>query len=278
MNIRWSVFPKFYKNLSPPALAALVREVGLDTTNVVIRDGYWVSAANLRTELPAFVKAMQAEGLTVRFATAGFEADDMLKDPAPVHLLAQNGITDFRMGYFRVRENDVRGSLDAARRTMEKIAGLCEKAGIRCVYQVHHGTLITNASSAYPLVKDLSPQFVGIELDPGNQTHEGWENPNRSALLLDDYLVAMGIKDTLLRRDPAKAGEPNKGWSRVWRPLDEGVTNWHEVVRALNAVNFHGTFVFMPFYHEKDPRAMTDGLKREVAYLRNVVAQVTTKK
>ena len=35
-----SIFPKFYKHLDVHGLATLVREVGLDTTNVIIRDGF----------------------------------------------------------------------------------------------------------------------------------------------------------------------------------------------------------------------------------------------
>ena len=278
MNIRWSIFPKFYRHLSPEQLAALVREVGLDTTNLVIRDGYWVTRAKLMAELPGFLETLRGEGLRVQFATAGFEPDEIESDPAPLRFLAEHGITEFRMGYFRAGGREVRAALDAARRRMETIATLCERANIRCVYQVHHGTLIPNASAAYPLVKDLDPRFVGVELDPGNQTFEGWENWDRSAHLLGKYLVALGVKDSTLSRDPAKAAQPNKGWTRRWCPLDEGVVNWYDVVRALRAADFGGTFVFMPFYDENDPAAMTTKLKREVAYLRRVVAEVEATK
>lgn len=71
MNLTFSLFPKYYQRLDVRGLAALVREVRLDTTNAVIRDGYWVSPANLGRELPAFVNGMRAEGLEVRFCTAG---------------------------------------------------------------------------------------------------------------------------------------------------------------------------------------------------------------
>jgi hypothetical protein len=47
-------------------------------------------------------------------------------------------------------------------------------------------------------------------------------------------------------------------------------------MRALAAIDFAGTFVFMPFYDENDPDTMTKKLKREVEYLRNIVAAVTS--
>ena len=80
MKITWSVFPKFYKDLSLPELAALVRDAGLDTTNITIRDGYWVTQGNLAAETKAFVEAMEKEGLKIHFATTGFSAKDLVRD------------------------------------------------------------------------------------------------------------------------------------------------------------------------------------------------------
>lgn len=278
MNVRWSLFPKSFPHLDPHGLAGLVREVGLDTTNLVIREGYWVSPANLAAELPRFLRAMRAEGLDIRFATAGFSPEELFADDTPLALLADAGIAEFRMGYFSDdKRTDPRGALHRARTAMERLAALCERRGIRAVYQVHHNTLVPGPSAAYALVRGLPCRFVGVELDAGNQSHEGFENWGVASRLLGEYLVALGVKDSCLVRDPARAGEPSKGWRRSWCPLDEGVTNWHDVVRAFRAVGFDGTFVFMPFYDVDDPAAITPKLKREVAYLRRVVAEAEEK-
>jgi sugar phosphate isomerase/epimerase len=274
MQITLSLFPKFYKHLDAHQLAGLVREVGLDTTNVVVRDGYWTSLENLATELPEFIKAMREEGLKVTFATAGFSVTDILKDPTPVGILAENGIKDFRLDYFRETEKGASASMKAARAQMEQLVPICERYGIRAVYQVHHGTLIPSATAAWYLIDGLPARWVGIELDPGNQAFEGYEDWGRSARLLGDHLVAAGVKDTVVSRDRLKAGGQNKGWQRSWAPIYEGVTNWHDLVRACASVEFNGTFVFMPFYHSDDPKKITQILKREVAYLRAVAAEM----
>ena len=274
MNVRWSLFPKFYRHLDPAGLAGLVREVGLDTTNLVIRDGYWVRRESMARDLPVFMRAMRGEGIDVRFATAGFSAEEIFEDAAPLALLAEAGITEFRMDYFRADGTDVRGALASAREQIERLLPQCARHHIRAVVQVHHGTLVPGASAAYALVKDLPARFIGIELDPGNQSFEGFEDWGRSARLLGESLVALGVKDSCLTRDPARSNAPNKGWKRAWCPLDEGVTNWRDVARALQSIAFDGTFVFMPFYDADDPAAMTKKLKREVAYLRQVVAEV----
>ncbi|MGB2823684.1 MAG: hypothetical protein WBF17_22070, partial [Phycisphaerae bacterium] len=110
MKATFSVFPKFYKHLSVEELVALVREVGLDTTNLVVREGYWVEPYSLARDVPAFVKAMQAAGVRVTFAMAGFSPDEIVFDPTPLKVFADNGITEFRMGYFRIEKDDVRTS------------------------------------------------------------------------------------------------------------------------------------------------------------------------
>jgi sugar phosphate isomerase/epimerase len=274
MQLTYSVFPKFLQSLSAPELASAVREAGLDTTNLVIRDGYWVSKAALAAQLPAFLEAMRGEGLTVRFATAGFLPEELQADESPLALLREHGIAELRMGYFQAPAAQVRTALDDARRRMGVMAALCAKHGVRAIYQVHHGTLIPGASAAYHLVRDLDPKAVGVELDPGNQTHEGLEDWARSAHLLGEYLVALGVKDSRQHREPSRGDEPTKGWSRWWCPIDEGVINWHAVLSALKAVGFAGTLEFMPFYEPHNVFAQLATLKREVAYLRGVEAAV----
>jgi len=84
----------------------------------VIRDGYWVSKKALAAQLPAFLEVMRDEGLTVRFATAGFSVDELQADETPLALLREHGIAEFRMDYFQSPAADVRGALDDARRAV----------------------------------------------------------------------------------------------------------------------------------------------------------------
>jgi sugar phosphate isomerase/epimerase len=274
MNAVFSIFPKFYRHLSAEQLAELVRQVGLDTTNLVVREGYWVDPQHLGRDVPKFVKAMDAAGVKVTFATAGFSADQIVFDPTPLKVFADNGITEFRMGYFRVEKDDVRTSCVVARHKLATMVDLCAEANVRAVYQVHHGTLFPSASAAFGLVNGLDPGALGVMLDPGNQQFEGYERWPLSVGLLGEYLRAVGVKDTAVWRDPARAGEGDKGWRRTWATLDEGETNWHDLIRALHRADFEGTFVWMPFYDQDDCDEMTRKLRGEVAYLRRVVADV----
>jgi sugar phosphate isomerase/epimerase len=278
MDITFSIFPKFCRHLSAEQLAEFVKEVGLDTTNMAIRDGYWVSMARLACEAPAFVKTMAEAGLKVRFATAGFTPEQVAAatpwDANPVKILADAGITEFRMNYFRIENGDVRWSLADARRRMESMVDVCLKTGVRAIYQVHHGTLLPSAYAGYALVDGLDPKAIGIELDPGNQAFEGYERPELAIGLTGEYLRAFGVKDVYWVREAGKEGQPGKGWKRDWTTLDEGIINWYEIVRQLRKIQWCGTFVWMPFYETSDFEAHKAKLKREVAYMRKVVADV----
>jgi|GEM_PF-723050 len=279
MNITFSIFPKFCQHLSAEQLAQFVKDVGLDTTNLVIRDGYWVTMDGLAAQAPAFVKTMAKAGLKVTFATAGFSPDMLtfetfVRTKNPLKILADSGITEFRMNYFRVEDGDVRKSFQAARGKLELMLEVCEQAKVRAIYQVHHGTLFPSASAVFGLVYGLDPNWIGVELDPGNQAWEGYERPELSVGLLGEYLRAFGIKDVSWMRDESKKAEPRKGWKQDWATLDEGIVNWYDVLRQLKRVEFEGTFVWMPFYDTGDFEAHKRKLKREVAYMRKVVAEV----
>lgn len=274
MNAIFSIFPKFLANLSAEQLADTVKKVGLDTTNLVIRKGYWCEPDNLAKDVPVFCKTMERAGVKIHFATAGYMPEDIEADDTPLRVLAANGVREFRMGYFRGGD-DPATALDDARRRMERMASLCEKLDVRAVYQVHHGTNIATATGAYYLVRDLPAERVGVMLDPGNQAHEGFEKWERSARLLGDYLVSIGVKDTKVTHDETQLDTPRKGWSTSWETVDRGQTNWHDLIGALQVIGFDGTFVWMPFYNEKEPDIQIGKIAIEVAYMRKAVAEVT---
>jgi sugar phosphate isomerase/epimerase len=154
---------------------------------------------------------------------------------------------------------------------MERLARICEKNNIRAVYQVHHRTLIPHSLSAWQIIKDLPHQWIGVMLDPGNQTFEGKENWAMAVSLLGKYLVSLGIKDVKYEWDEREKDSPSKGWKEVWVPAYEGVINWYDIKKVLSESQFEGTFVFMPFYHTEDPEIMTKKLREEVSYIRAIM-------
>jgi sugar phosphate isomerase/epimerase len=267
MQITWSIFPKFQKELDPHGLAGFVQEVGLDTTNLVVRDGYWVTPGNLAADTEKFVKAMRREGIEIRFATTSYTPDQLIKDPTPLKVFADNGIRGFRMGYFDVKP-DVRGEIRRARSDLQRLVPLCQQHKVRAIYQLHHGTLFPSPSAAYLAFEGLPTEAIAIELDPGNQSFEGFENYERSTRLLGESVAWAAAKDSVVTRDEKRADLPDKGWRRTWAPAYEGTVRWDEFFDALAAIDFHGVVKLMPFYDQNNPAEQRKKLKREVEYLK----------
>jgi sugar phosphate isomerase/epimerase len=271
MQVTWSIFPKFQNHLDPHGLAALIREVDLDTTNLVVRDGFWVTPKNLAQGTMKFVAAMKGEGVEIACATTSYTPQQLIDDPTPIQVFHDNGIRAFRIGHVDASKGgDVRGDLKRARGQFEQLAALCDKHDVRAIYQLHHNTLMPSPSSVFPAIDGLPSDAIGVELDPGNQSHEGHEDFFRSVRLLRGYVAWAACKDSVVRQDPKNIDRPDKGWRRTWAPAYEGVVRWDQFFAALASIDFHGVIKLMPFYDEKEPERQKAKLKKEVAYLKKL--------
>lgn len=268
-----SVFPKYAQHLSLEELAEWCNDAGVDAVNAVVRDGYWVSESNLAESLPVFKRSMESAGLRVSFASTSYPADALVQDDTPLRVMADNGIEQFRTGYFRrPGDGDIRTARKHARETLTALEPLCERAEIQAVVQLHGGTIHQSFSSAYSLVEGLNPKYVALEPDPGNQVmQEGYEVWHYGFNLLSEYVAALGVKDAVWIHNSIRSDEPDKGWRREWAPIYEGIVNWQEVVTQLRSISFKGPLVFMPFYDECDFITQTEKFHREVAYLRRIL-------
>lgn len=276
MDVTYSLFPKMLSRLSADDLADLARDIGFDGVDLVVRDGFWVTPGGLAREAADFVAAMRRRGVRVEFATTSYTPHMLLEDSAPLHIMADLGITAFRMGYFSYHPAaGIREQLEAARAQMEKLAELCAAARIKAVYQVHHGyaQLVQHSLAALAIVQGLPAEHVGVMLDPGNQFHEGREHLGKAIRHLGAYFAGIGVKDVLPRLDPDKRHLPGKGWSAIWTPCHEGVTNWHEIGGWLRELNRPVLVNVQPFYYADDPKRHADALKQEFAYIRQAFGE-----
>lgn len=248
-----TVFPKCFAQRTPAELAELVRSVGADAVDVIVRDGYAVTPAGIKSELPAFVKALDREGVRAELAVTDFSPAKLAEEPDLLLFLADHGIKAVRTGYFPFR-NDVREALREARETIDRLVPMCSLSGITAVYQVHHGTLISSASAAHGLVRG-GPNAVSIQLDAGNQRIEGYEAWPYGVRLLGKHLAAVGIKDVRL------------GVQTEWCECGTGEVLWEPLFQSLNETGFDGYYDVMPFYDSSEERLLA-GLKADVAFVK----------
>jgi hypothetical protein len=137
----FSLFPKFYREYSPQQLAELVRHTGLDTVNLVVRDGYWCEPATVARDAPRFVAAMRNCGIKVHFATTDLRPHDIARQPEILAAFADCGIRNFRLNHFHAGETRHQKRLHEARRQLENLAHFAE-VWLARVNQLHHSSLV----------------------------------------------------------------------------------------------------------------------------------------
>ncbi|TMV49583.1 TIM barrel protein [Paenibacillus mesophilus] len=276
MNHVYSLFPKMLGQVSVERLAGILQETGYDCVDLVVRDGFWVTPGGIKQEAASFVRSMQRSGIRVEFATTAFTPETLTADSSPLDILADLGVTGFRMGYFSYTDSiGLAVQLDKARGQMEKMAELCSARGMKAVYQVHHGysQLIQHSFSALAVVKGLPPEHVGIMLDPGNQYHEGREHFGKAVSTLGEYWAGIGVKDVVMKLDPNNKHSPGKGWSAAWSPCHEGVINWHEIGKSVRQYHRPILFNVQPFYYPQDLALHTAAMKEELAYIHSAFGE-----
>jgi sugar phosphate isomerase/epimerase len=191
-----TIFAQRWFKQDLPAVCARVAAAGFDGIDLAVRDAAWVRPGDLDIGGRAFLATARSAGLAVPLAIIDPGIEALLRDDAPLRRLADLGIPRVRIGYLSAGA-DPGAALVAGRAAAARLAGTARRIGIQVVYQVHHGTLVSSPTAAWFLAGDADPAGFAIQLDLGNQVHEGYEAWNKAAALLGTRLVSVGVKDAV---------------------------------------------------------------------------------
>ncbi|MBM3213802.1 sugar phosphate isomerase/epimerase [Candidatus Poribacteria bacterium] len=267
------VFPKFFQTLTSSELGQTLRSIGFDGVDVMVRDGYWVTADTLAESLPEFVRTMHDFGLSTDNATTDYVD---ITDPDLEHAvatMAENGIQQFRLKGFPYEGfGTFASSFDSARRTLAHFEKLGAKHGIRVFFQTHGGTLHATATASLFLVQGFDPRYIGVHHDPANMIcQEGYESWDKGFDALGDYLCMVGVKNAAAFLAPT-GPDYRLRWRREWTTLSEGQVDWREVFAALARTGFRGPLCMHNFY-ERGIAGLTEQTRRDLEYLRTLLAE-----
>ncbi len=267
------LFPKNFQHYDLDRLMQAVATMGFDGPTALVRNGYWITYDNAAKDMATYVKTAQQFGLQVKYGSADLNPDTLLTDEKQLDLLkiyAANGIEQVRLQHVvKKQEEDATTYSERFRRQAENAAMAGEKAGIRCVFQLHGHFYPHNATAAYAGVKGLDPRYIGVKMDPGNNVcQEGYELFWYQISLLKDYLCAMGAKDVgYFKTEGATDG--NKGWHPAWLPAYEGMINYQNIFAWLKQADFDGPVITMPFYDCHSDEEMEATVAKELAYFKS---------
>src|SRR4051794_264213 len=154
-------FVLFTDNLSDLSIRDACRaakRAGFDGLDLTLRPGGHVLPQNAAAGLAAAHQIAEEEQMTIAMVSTAINGVDTPHAEAVIEA-AHHRISRFKLGYWRYEPfGSVLVQLDAARRKLEGVIGLCERYGIRPCVHIHSGPMLTNGPLLYLLLKDFSPQ------------------------------------------------------------------------------------------------------------------------
>ncbi|HEY4077644.1 MAG TPA: TIM barrel protein [Rhizomicrobium sp.] len=153
---------------TPQDVARAVVDIGLERLDLTVRPypGH-IDPAKVKTDLPAFVNGLKAEGIAVPMITTAITDADAAAE-AILATAAGAGITYYVWGGFTYDQTKpLAPQLDALKPRAEKLARLNERYKIKGLYHPLAG--VANVGSAFfdilEILRVCDPRFVGIFYD-----------------------------------------------------------------------------------------------------------------
>ena len=256
--MKYSVFTVVMGEYAPEEVVKELHAMGYDGVEWRVHEDYHITSREIQEKAGQIRALTEAHGLEIPLLGAYlspadiqeikkvFEAARAMNCPA---VRIRSAIYDGKAHFDEVFE--------VATNALERVAQLSNEMNVRALLEIHSGTIIPSASAAYRLLSQFNPHHVGVIFDPANMILEGMENWQMGLEILGDYLAHVHVKNIgWFRREE----DGDTKWNWEYTPLDKGIADWEEIVRALDAVGYDGYLSVEDLYGGK---ANTTGLIRE---------------
>lgn len=262
-----AVFSKHLQYLDYTALAETVAEAGYNAIDLTVRPGGHVLPERVEEDLPKAAEAAKKAGIRISMmATAIADTEDPLTERI-LKTASRLGINYYRMAWLSYDEQKgMIGSLDYFRPRLKALAEMNRQYGMHGAYQNHAGTLIGGPIwDIYYLLRDVDPQWLGVQYDIRHATVEGGNSWPNDFKLIAPLISIQAIKDF-------KWGQVRGRWEPVTVPLGEGMVDFPAYFKAIREkeirtpVTLHFEY---PFPGEDGQNLSTAARQKEAVRLMN---------
>lgn len=108
-----------------------------------------------------------------------------------------------------------------------------KNAGVQVLLELHWGTVMSSFSSAYLLMRELDPRYVGITFDPANMMVEGKEDWEYGLTLISDFIANIHVKNVSWKAS-------GNGWTWEWAEMDRGMLDWPYLIFLIKRCGYDG--------------------------------------
>lgn len=240
-KLKVSLFSKHLHFLQGEELAKAVAATGFDGLDITVRKNGHVEPDRVRQDLPPLVAAVRKAGVAVPMVTTDIVDPDTPFAEDIIRTIADLGIRFYRFvpsgGFKYVADKPYPAQLAAYHPRVVRLAALNEKHKVCAMYHTHSGRGSVGASfwDLDILMKDVDPQYVGVNYDVGHATVEGglggWIN---SFYMLKPRIRGIAVKDIAWGKDARGV------WQAQWQPIGQGMVRFEEFFGMVAAANFDG--------------------------------------
>lgn len=243
------LFTKLFGDRPIDEIGQVANELGFDGIDLLIRSGFAVAPDKAASLLPAAVEKLKQHGQSVPMATTDLTDPEAFPAAEVLQACADAGIGVVRLGYWKYDGSRPYEQVrDEARKHLDQLAVLAERANVTLAIQLHGGTIHASGASTRVLLEDRDPHRIAAYPDPGNQAVQSGREDWRLTLdLLGPWLAAVGVKNG--GWFPAGVDETGqRHWSSDWLGLADGMVPWADILAHLAGAEFGGLLTFHSHY------------------------------
>ncbi len=276
--MQYVMFTKHLQELSVPDAGRAIKELGFDGVELTTRPGGHILPEEVETTLPAAVEQLQALGLTVPALVVEIHNRRTPHAAAVCRTAGALGATLLRTSSWRyLGLGSARSQLATARAECKELEDLGREYGVRFCIHAHSGSYLSGQGALLAQILDgRDPRYVGVSLDMGHLTVEGGIHGWRISMdLLRDYVGILAVKSFgWFRTQDPQTGQHS--WRATLVPLAEGLTQWTEVFKILDAIGWDGLVSLHSEYNDMTVPVRLAQTARDLAHIRASAAATTT--
>ena len=202
-----------------------------------------VSPDNALDKAPAIKAAVARTGVTVAALAPWVNAADapatevLFRAAAAINPAAPPMVRVAVAGYDRAKP--YLPQFDQARREFAAAVERARPFGVKCIYEIHAGTLAMSATRASALLLGLDPAFAGAIYDIPNMSRVGLEDTRQGMEALGPYLAHCHIGGSRPVLKPGDGGARDE-WSWEFCDLRRGIANIPGILDDFRHVGYEG--------------------------------------
>ena len=262
------IFEKPIQTLDYDRMGEELTKMGVQGIEATIRRGGHIEAKDAERELPKMVKSLAKNGQKALIATCNVSSADK-KNADFLQILKANGITKYRMDYFRYDlKKDLLPQVVENTARLREIEAMNREIGVQALYQIHAG-----AKYAGSLAWDAAMMFEKVDPDHAAIAFDLRHVKAGAGLSYPTALAAMKKHvRSIFVKDARWGGDRTASIQNV--PLDTGIVNQNifDDVRKGQApmpLSLHMEWGKSPIYPKETVMEAVANIARDVKILKS---------